>query len=438
MRFPASRLLSLTVLLAGAAACAPALPPPPFVAQAGWSWEPSIAADRPLPVVWWGTTEAELLPVLSGDCSGTVQAMASLNAGPLLAGISVSCDASGPVMRPITWAPGTYSALPLPGTTTQGTALAIAEANGKTYVGGAAGTSFPMPMLWIDGAAALDDPSLLLPDGTDAGLIMSIVPTRHFLVAAGMLHLTDSSPPRWIAAAWFIDFDFTSAQVQELTLPAGSGATGYGPSVSVAYQLDTDTLWAASSVNAGAGTDKPFVWMGSETEEILPLDFTTGPFGSLTGLVPIDETPYVSGWQRDGSTARVVPMLWAGTAPLQLPTAAAGGWGAAEGVSVDHSTAYVAGETTRIDPTSTRQVVAVPAYWANGVRTDLQPLSAPTPGVGPTLSEPFHGWWRLPGTPVTAPPDWPYPGGFPLLLQGPPVSAGGSGVARAILTIPKS
>jgi hypothetical protein len=43
----------------------------------------------------------------------------------------------------------------------------------------------------------------------------------------------------------------------------------------------------------------------------------------------------------------------------------------------------------------------------------------------------------VPGTPATAEPDWPYPGGFAEIDAAPQgVAAAGSGVAKVIATVP--
>ena len=52
------------------------------------------------------------------------------------------------------------------------------------------------------------------------------------------------------------------------------------------------------------------------------------------------------------------------------------------------------------------------------------------------VSLPLFGWWRVPPTvPLPEPPpdpDWPYPGGSSAVFGSVPITAAGSGVARAI------
>jgi hypothetical protein len=436
MRIPALRLASLLVL--AAAACAPAAPPPPVLAQAGWSWDPAVAGGHPIPVLWWDGAGPQRLPLPpGGDCaaSGTVQAMAPQGAEPVLVGISVACGGTEPVMTPATWAGGEVAALPLPAGFAQGTALDVALANGHTYVGGAVGVGSPVPMVWIDGESMPLAPGALLPTGTDSGVITAIAPSENFLAAAGIVHVTGVSPPAFLGVVWVLNFGFTAGIATPLDPPSGSAPWTFGPSVAMA--LVGSTAWAVASIATGPGTDKPVVWVQDTTIALLGLDFTAAPYGQPTALSMVDATPYVSGFQTaPGGGRRIVPMLWAGTVGAQLSTAnPSGGWGAGEGLAVLYSFAYVAGESTRPDTTNTRQVVSQPAYWANGARTDLAPLVPP--GPGPTVAEPFFGWWRVPGTPISAPPDWPYPNGFAAILgSGAPVGAAGSGVARAIIAIP--
>ena len=181
------------------------------------------------------------------------------------------------------------------------------------------------------------------------------------------------------------------------------------------------------------------VWSdGTNSLPLLGLDFTVGPYGTPTGLWVVGGTPYVSGFVRSSGTGGLpTPAIWAGTIRQTLSTVDPSlGLGAAEALAILYEHAYVAGETYRPDPTSGSRLVSVPAWWDNGNRHDLAGLVPP--GGGPVLSQPLFGWWRLPGTPSTAAPDWPYPGGFAEIDSGTRgVAAAGSGVAKVIATVPK-
>jgi hypothetical protein len=446
MRIRSAPLISLLVI--SAAGCAPAEPPPPVLVAAGWSWDPAVAGTRPLPVTGTAGKPPVVLPLLpGGDCaaSGTVQAMAvSPSRTPVAAGMSVSCSGDLSVMQPVAWADGTLVPLPLPAGVAQGTALSLsfADVSGeqRVYVGGAVGDTSPIPMIWMNGSLGFTDLGRMLPPFADAGIVTSVVANERFVLAGGIVHVPTGGTMPWQAVAWLLDVDLTDANATALTAPIGAHPTGYGPWVSIAYDTGAELAWAASGADAGAGTDKPFVWVGDGVSSLIePLDFSQGPFGSPTGLVPLGVTPYVSGWQTAGTQdRRIVPVLWAGTvaAPLPMPNAS-GGWGAAEGLDVAGSWAYVVGETTYANPANTRQVVAAPALWANGQLHGLPALSSPE-FAGATLTEPFFGWWRLPGTPATSPPDWPLPGGMARLVDGGlPIAAAGSAVARVIVAVPQ-
>jgi hypothetical protein len=438
MRIPACPALAIALL---ASACTGNSPPAPLVAAAGWSWDPALAGDRSLPVIWWGTSTPALLPLLPGGgcpASGSVQAMVVANGEPALAGISVSCTAGQPTMLPAVWSGGAVQALPLPATTTQGSALAVAEQDGNLFVGGAVGVTSPFPMVWKNAKAALVDASTVLPPGHDSGMVTSIAAGENFVAAGGVAHRTGSSPPAFSGVLWILDVDFTSVVALLLPPPAGVTGADFGPSVSISI-VGNSTVLATTALSTGPGLDKPVVWSdGTSALPLLGLDFTVGPYGAPTGLRMVGGTPYVSGLVRSPASGGLpAPVLWAGTVQQVLSTLdPAAGLGAGEAIAVLYEHAYVAGETYATDPTGGGRLLSVPAWWDNGNRHDLGGLVLP--GGGPVLARPLFGWWRLPGTPASAEPDWPYPGGFGAIEAGArDVAAAGSGVARAIAAVPQ-
>jgi hypothetical protein len=438
MRIPARPFqVSLLVPLLLAGACTGNSPTPPLVAVAGWSWDPALAGDRPLPVIWWGTSTPELLPLLpGGDCasSGSVQAMVIVNGAPTMAGISVVCTSGTPTMLPAVWTGDAVQALPLPAGTTQGTALAVTAQGGNVFVGGAVGGSWPFPMVWKNGNVAVVNPSTVLPPGHDSGFVTSIEAGENFIAAGGVVHVTGSVPPAYSGVVWILDTDFTSVIAHLIPLPSGVTSASFGPSVSI--RILGTILLSTTSLSAGPGLDKPVVWSDDTPLALVNLDFTTGPYGVSTGLWMVAGTPYVSGFVRKSGPAGLpVPALWALTTQQTLSTADPSlGLGAAEALAILYEHAYVAGETYKADPTGQARLLSVPAWWDNGNRHDLGGLVPP--GGGPVLSQPLFGWWRVPGTPATAAPDWPYPGGFAEIDAAPQgVAAAGSGVAKVIATV---
>jgi hypothetical protein len=344
-------------------------------------------------------------------------------------------------MRPAVWtrsASGGFviQGLGLPDRSTQGSALALAEQGGNVFVGGAVGVESPFPMVWKNGQPSLAISGTALPAGHDSGIVTAVRAGENFVFAGGVVHKTGSSPPAYSAVIWILDLDFTAVVPELLPLPAGVASASFGPSVSVEILLTT--VVSATSLSTGPGLDKPLVYTDTSPNAPAGLDFTTAPFGVPTGLWSVGGTPYLSGFIRPaGSGGRPSPVLWGGTGVLNLPTADPSlGLGAGEAIAILYEHAYVAGETYATEASDPARLLSVPAWWDNGNRHDLAGLVAP--GSGPTLSRPLFGWWRLPGTPMTAPPDWPYVGGFAWIDAGPAhVSAAGSGVAKAIAVTPR-
>lgn len=444
MRIPVPVLAALALVPLLAGACSGNDPQPPLVGAGGWSWSPDVAGANPLPVLWWGTTTPTALPLLDGgDCaaSGSVQGLVAVSREPLAVGISVTCTGGVPAMLPVAWSRGGVEALPLPPGASQGTALAVVTQTGRTriaipdrYVGGATGTTSPLPTLWKNGAVAASDPALLLPPGHDAGMVTSLAPTENYLLAAGVAHVTGSSPPAYTGLVWIFDLDFTASAGDLLPLPAGVGAVSSGAWVSLV--LDGDFVWSASSIAGTSGDPKPVVWLDDSPEPSFGADFGVAPWASPTGLSIVGITPYTSGWVRTGSASGPPePAIWAGAILSVLPSVdPSNPFGAGEAIAIYLENAYVAGESCTTDPANPARKLAVPALWSNGSRTDLGTLGAP--GAGPAISGPIFGWWRIPGTPAGSPPDWPYPGGTGEVLGALPVSASGSGVARAVVALP--
>jgi hypothetical protein len=180
---------------------------------------------------------------------------------------------------------------------------------------------------------------------------------------------------------------------------------------------------------------KPVVWMNDLAMTYLGADLAAAPWASPTGLALVGLVPYSSGWVRTGSASQPQPAIWAGDILSVLSSAdPSSPVGAGEAIAIHLSSAFVAGETCAADPADGTRKLSVPALWSNGQRTDLGTLAAP--GSGPAVSGPIFGWWRLPGTPASSPPDWPYPGGTGEVLGPRPISAAGSGVARAVVAVP--
>jgi len=440
MPLPLLAFVAVVPLLA--VGCSGNNPAPPLVGAAGWSWDPGVSSDRPLPVLWWGSTTPQVLPLLDGgDCaaSGSVQGLFAEAGSPLAVGISVACAGESPVMRPVMWIDGQLRALDLPAGRTQGTALAVMSQPAQTkiaipdrFVGGATGTAWPLPTIWKNGVVVASDPVDLLPPDHDAGMVTSITATDQYVLAAGVAHRTGSSPPAYSAVVWLFDLNFTAFTWDFLPSPSDAGVGGW-----VSMLLDDSTdIWSTAAIVGTDALPKPVVWTNEVAEPPFGVDFATAPWASPTGLALVGLVPYSSGWAWTATSSSLPqPAIWAGAILSILPSAdPANPLGAGEGIAIHLGSAFVVGETCKADPASGARKLSVPALWSNGVRSDLGTLAAP--GAGPVTSGPLFGWWRIPGTPATSSPDWPYPGGTGAVWGSGPISAAGSGVARAVVAVP--
>ena len=446
MRIPLPFLaagLATTVLVAGG--CSGNHPAPPLVGVGGWSWSPGEAGENPVPVLWWGSATPSVLPLLDGgDCapSGSVQGLVGEAGEPLAVWISVACTGGVPSMLPVAWPGRAVQALALPAGATQGTALAVASQPATTrtaipdrFVGGATGTTSPLPTFWKNGAVVASDPADLLPLDHDGGMVTSILVTDKYLLAAGVVHRTGSSPPAYSGIVWLFDLDFTASTWDLLPAPGAAPGASVGAWVSMVMD-DASNIWSSAAIAEGGSVAKPVVWTNEVPDPSFGTDFGQAPWASPTGLALVGIVPYSSGWVRTGSaTGSPEPAIWAGSILSVLPSAdPSNPTGAGEGVALYFEGAYVAGESLAPDPVDRARKLSVPALWTNGERTDLGTLAAP--GAGPAISGPLFGWWRLPGTPATSAPDWPFPGGTGEVLGTQPVSAAGSGVARVVVALP--
>jgi hypothetical protein len=450
MRIPVALLASLAATLLVAGACSGNNPTPPPLFQAGWSWNPAVAGDRPLPVVWDGATAApRTLPLLGGDCSGSVQAMTMDKSQLYPVGISVTCTTGGESrMRPVIWTGSAAAELPVRTSGEQGTALAVSvlqtmatDGSPKTnvYVAGATGIASPLPALWMNGKLSTIDPAEFLLGLWDSGVITSISSTDRFVIVAGIVHTSTPDGPPFMAVAWVLDPDLEFvAQVQPLLPPGSMGNASVGPAV--ALFLVEDHVWSTSALFQGTSPGVPVYW---EDADVVPLggsDFTAIRSGvptdlSVVGAFP-DATPYVTGYTVSPGRSllpRPGPYIWAGAVGAPLSTADAELLlGSGEAIGVYRGWAFVAGETVGRDPANPAGFLSVPALWTNGERQDLRPLVAPGTGPATVVTLPFLGWWRLPNTPGTTLPDWPYPGGFATVRGAVPITAAGSAVVRTL------
>jgi len=444
----ASLLASATVT-SGCPGNNPSLPP---LYQGGWSWNPPASGDRPVPVIWSGSSPVpQALGFLPGDCSGSVQAL-TVNAGqPTPVGISVKCTGDSPPrperMLPVIWTGTTPAALPLrPATVpaeTQGTALAVSilttqDSTGATttavYVAGATGFLSPIPAIWKNGELSTVVSADLLPPSCDSGVITAITATDKFVVASGIAHAIVGGSSTFLPLIWVFDPDLSFV---EWTPLFGAGTAG----PAVAMFLDQDqTVWSASALSLDATPGIPAYWENDILGTLGGSEFTTGPFGVPTGISVVGLTPYAAGYAINPQlrmVPRPSPVIWAGGIRADLSTADSGlAIGAGEAIGLINSWALVAGETVGADPTSPSRALSVPAVWNNGARQDLQPLVAPGTGPATVVSLPLFGWWRVPSAdPLALPPvnpDWPYPGGSAAVFGAVPITAAGSGVARAM------
>lgn len=434
MRIPSPLLLALLALLLSA--CSGNDPTPPTVLQAGWAWNPAVAPNRPLPVLWRGQVTPETLPVLpGGDCapSGSVQGMAVVNGMPLMAGISVLCSGGEPTMQPVAWSDTSLQALPLPAGATQGVALAVAMQGDNVLVGGAAGTVSPLPAVWANGRLGSISGEQFLPPGADAGIVTSLLATDRFALAGGIVHMAGSSPPMYLTVLWVYDIEALALSGTYLAAPAGLDAGSATGTLSMV--LDGDTVWSAGAFVDQVGMEKPAIWADDVGSATFGDTFASSPYGVPSGIAFSGFYPYVTGFVRIGGAGGAPqPAIWTVADTSTLSTVeGATGIGAGEAIAIQAGWAFTSGES--LFGGKLRVLAAsVPALWTNGERLDLEALTAQAPG--PTIQAPLWGWWRVPGTPATSAPDWPYPGAFAEILASRLTGEFGSAVARTVGLVP--
>ena len=429
-------LVAAPALLATACSSNPAVEP--VLTVGGWSWDPAVAGDRPLPVVWGSDGTPRRLPLPPpGDCpsSGAVMTLAVNGAAPVAGGIAMRCDGGASTFVPVAWPDATtVQPLPLAPRTTQGTVIAMAAFGGKVYAAGAVGFLSPQPAIWVDGMLAIMEPLAFVPPGHDAALLTAIFPSQNYVVATGIAHVAGSSPPAFTPVGWVFDTEMRNFTYDALPMPEGTGAS-VGPAVYLMVTLDEVAVTTAA-LAAPSGAEKAVVWQNTTPTTPFGSDFASGPFVSPTGLALVGFVPYSSGFVRTSApTSRPQPAIWASSTLEVLSTLdASSPLGAGEGLALFNASSFVSGETCLPHPSRPSMVVCPAAYWANGTRVDLgalAPAGDPTP-----LAAPLSAWWRIPGTPNTAAPDWPFPGGMPEILRSATVGASGSAVGRAIVAVP--
>lgn len=432
---PFRLLLLAPALLAAACSSNPAVEP--ALTVGGWSWDPAVAGDRPLPVVWGADGAPQRLPLPPpGDCpsSGAVMALAANRGAPVAGGIATRCDAGEPTFRPVAWPDATtVQLLQLAPRTTQGTVVAMAAFDGKVYAAGAVGFTSPLPAVWVDGVLKTMEPLAFVPPGHDAALLTAIVPSTNFVVATGIAHVTGSSPPAFTGVGWVFDTEMRNFTYEPLPMPDGVDAM-VGPALYLTIADDVTTVTTAS-VLSPSGAGKAVFWDDTSSFAPFGLDFSSGPFASPTSVALVAGTPYSSGLVRTPSaTSSPLPAIWAFSTLDVLSTVdASTALGAGESLAIFNAMAFVAGETCQPHPVDRSMVTCPAAYWRNGARVDLGAL-APAGGQV-EVGAPLFGWWRIPGTPSTAPPDWPFPGGIPEILGSVRMAAAGSAVGRAVVAI---
>ncbi len=273
----------------------------------------------------------------------------------------------------------------------------------------------------------------------EAGVITSVFSTDRFVIASGIVYTSSPIWPAFTAMAWVLDPDLAFiGQVELLLLPAEMIDANTGPAV--AMFLVEDHVWSVSALQEGTSPAVPVYWLDTEAIPLGGIDFAAVRSGVPTGLSVVgafpDATPYATGYTMTPGRSllpRPGPYIWAGAIGAPLSTADAELLvGSGEAIGVVDGWAFVAGETIGRDPANPDGYLSVPALWTNGERQDLQPLVAPGTGPATVISLPFLGWWRLPNTPTTTLPDWPYPGGFATVRRAVPVSAAGSAVIRTL------
>ena len=376
---------------------------PPTVYQAGMAWDVEHGGGEvPVPVWWNGEdspTRLPMLPFSDEGCppSGGVQAMTIVNDDVVMVGISSICLERDQNMKPVLWQGGTVAQLTLLPDTILGVALDVAYWQEVLYVVGATGNFGPLPVLWVDGYPI----QLPLPDDYENGEAHKIVIAGDLIYVSGLLSKGETGESlTWAAGSWKFDSSLEWDEWTYSTLPEGAG----GVSSPVTLAAGGEDVWSVANAYGfdDVNSTKPALSTdGGTPTPLIDFEFEQEPWGLTMGLVYAGTSTLAVGYVGlEEQYGYPGPVFWTGTAIEKLSTADKTlGIGSANCVKSAGNDMYIGGQTYQKDPEDETVLIAVPAYWKNGIRYDREGLSQS--GSVSLKSDTLGSWPAWPNSPVT-------------------------------------
>jgi hypothetical protein len=372
------------------------------VYQAGMAWDVDHGdGEVPIPVWWNGEdspTKLPMLPFSEEGCppSGSVEAMTIVGDDVVMVGISSLCLEGNQNMKPALWQGGTVTQLALLPDSILGTALDVAYLEEVLYVVGATGIFGPLPVLWVDGYPI----ELPLPDDYEYGEALKIVIEEGLIYISGLLSKGVSGDLTWAVGYWKMDSSLEWEEWTYVTLPEDAG----GANRPLALTTDGEDVWSVANAYGveDINSTKPALSTnGGTPTPLIDFEFEQEPWGMTMGLTNAGTTTLAVGYVTlEEQYGLPGPVFWTDTAMDKLSTADETlGLGSANCVALDGNDIYIGGQTYKKDPEDETVLIAVPAYWMNGVRHDREGLSQS--GTVSYKSDTLGSWPAWPDIPAT-------------------------------------
>jgi hypothetical protein len=327
-----------------------------------------------------------------------VQDMAMVNGELVMVGISSWCYGGNQNMKPAIWSGGAVFQLGFwDSTHILGLAKAIAVRDGSTFIVGAEGTTDPLPTLWWDGYPI----AIPIPDGWEAGEAESIVISGDIAYIGAVLTRGEVGQMDWQAGYWTWDLAATESNLEWKAFQYPTDANGVLLDVPVA--VAGSDVWQAFSPYSGLpNSSKPALLLqGGTPVPLIDFDFATEPYGAVHALAATGTSTLAVGYQTITEQYGLPgPAYWQNAALHKLSTVDATlGVGEATSMQFVGGSLYIGGQTFKKDPADPTSLIAVPAYWVDGVRHDRQGLT--TTGHGIAGATEFGRWPHWPKSAVT-------------------------------------
>jgi len=357
---------------------------------AGMAWDPDYGdGEIPIPVWWNGVdtpTRLPMLPFSDEDCppSGSVEAMTIVNNQVVMVGISSICLEGSQNMKPALWRGGTVMQLALLPEAVLGVALDVAFKDDVLYIVGATGAMSPLPVIWVDGYPI----ELPLPDDYDAGEAHKIVIEGDYIYVSALLSKGEAGSLTWAVGYWKFDKTLEWNEWTYISLP--EEADGANSPVPIAAA--GEDVWAVINPYGGHISEmKPALSMNGGV--LTPLGSVYGLAYTGTSTLAVGYETLAEQYDYNG------PVMWTDTTAEKLSTVDESlGIGTAYSVQFVGADVYIGGWTYKKDPEDEKALIAVPAYWKNGVRHDREGLS--TTGSDPLNLSSFGSWPKWPDKPA--------------------------------------